>query len=88
MTKDENGNLLDNTLVLYGSSTSTNHDAVNYPLILAGGKNMGLKHGRYFKFDEHKKCFSDLFVSMQNALGIERDKFSDSRGNCNEIFMA
>ena len=85
-TKDEHGPLLNNTLVLYGSSTSTNHDAINYPTILAGGHHLGLKHGRYIKFDENKKCFSDLFVSMQNALGINTKKFSDSRTHCDEIF--
>lgn len=87
-SKDEHGSLLDNTLVLYGSSTSTNHDAVNCPIILAGGKNMGLKHGRYIKFDEKKTRLSDLYVSMQNALGIETDKFSDSRGSIDQIFQA
>lgn len=85
-SKDEYGSLLNNTLVLYGSATSTNHDAVNYPIILAGGHSMGLQHGRYLKFNENKKCFSDLFVSMLNALGISADKFSDSRGKCEGIF--
>jgi hypothetical protein len=41
------GSMLDNTLVLYGSASSAFHLSRNYPLILAGGKNMGLKHGRY-----------------------------------------
>lgn len=39
--------MLDNTLVLYGSASSAFHLSRNYPLILAGGKNMGLEHGRY-----------------------------------------
>ncbi|MCM8541887.1 MAG: DUF1552 domain-containing protein [Lentisphaeraceae bacterium] len=87
-SKDEHGSLLDNTLVLYGSSTSTNHDAVNCPIILAGAKNMGLKHGRYLKYDEKKTRLSDLYVSMQNALGIQSDKFSDSKGRIDDIFKA
>lgn len=41
------GSMLDNTLVLYGSASSAFHLSRNYPLILAGGKNMGLEHGRY-----------------------------------------
>ena len=41
------GSLLDNTLLLFGSASSAFHLSRNYPLILAGGKNMGLKHGRY-----------------------------------------
>ncbi len=41
------GTMLDNTLVLFGSASSAFHLSRNYPLILAGGKNMGLEHGRY-----------------------------------------
>lgn len=84
-TKGEHGSLLDNTLVLYGSSTSTNHDAVNCPIILAGGKNMGFKHGSYIKYNEKKTRLSDLYVTMLNGLGIQTDKFADSHSNCNEV---
>jgi hypothetical protein len=41
------GTMLDNTLILFGSASSAFHLSRNYPLILAGGKNMGLRHGRY-----------------------------------------
>ncbi len=41
------GTLLDNTLLLFGSASSAFHLSRNYPLILAGGRNMGLTHGRY-----------------------------------------
>ncbi|XZE34300.1 DUF1552 domain-containing protein [Pirellulaceae bacterium SH501] len=44
------GSMLDNTLVLFGSASSAFHLSRNYPLILAGGKNMGLQHGRYLNF--------------------------------------
>jgi hypothetical protein len=85
-TKDEHGSLLDNTLVFHGGSNSTYHNARNYPLILAGGRNMGLKHGRYLKFEEDKTYLSDLFVSMLAALKIPTEKFADSRGRIDEIF--
>jgi hypothetical protein len=41
------GNMLDNTLLLFGSASSAFHLSRNYPLILTGGKNMGFKHGQY-----------------------------------------
>ena len=41
------GTMLDNTLLLFGSASSAFHLSRNYPLILAGGKNMGMKHGHY-----------------------------------------
>jgi len=86
--KDQHGSLLDNTLVFYGSSNSTYHNARNYPLILAGGKNMGLKHGRYMKFDENKEILSNLFVSMLDALGVPNEGFADSNGSMGQIFKA
>lgn len=41
------GMMLDNSLVFYGSASSAFHLSRNYPLILAGGKNMGFQHGSY-----------------------------------------
>ncbi|MBM3960943.1 MAG: DUF1552 domain-containing protein [Planctomycetes bacterium] len=41
------GNMLDNTLVLFGSASSAFHLSRNYPLILLGGGNMGFAHGHY-----------------------------------------
>ena len=78
-TKDEYGSLLDNTQVLYGSACSTTHSANNLPLIVAGGKNMGLKHGAFTKFSE-KTPMSNLFVSMLNAAGVKKKSFKDSTG--------
>lgn len=77
--KDEFGSLLDNTQVLYGSSQSHTHNARNCPLVLAGGKNMGLKHGTYQRFPE-KVPMSNLFVSMAQSAGVNCTKFSDSTG--------
>ncbi len=41
------GTMLDNTLLLLGSASSAFHLSRNYPLILAGGKQMGFQHGQY-----------------------------------------
>lgn len=79
-TKDVHGSLLDNTLILYGSSCSTTHNARNCPLILAGGSKLGLQHGTYTKFEEKEERLSNLFVSMLNKLDIETESFSDSTG--------
>ena len=42
--------MLDNTVLLFGSASSAFHLSRNYPLILAGGKNMGFKHGQYLNY--------------------------------------
>ena len=41
------GSMLDNSLLLYGSASSAFHLSRNYPLVLAGGKNIGFRHGQY-----------------------------------------
>lgn len=87
-TPDTNGSLLDNTQILYGSACSNTHNARNYPLILAGGKNMGLKHGTYTTFDD-KTPLSNLFVKMLQSADVPVSQFADSNKhlhNMNTLF--
>lgn len=44
------GNMLDNTFAMHGSASSSFHLSRNYPIISAGGSNMGFDNGRYLKF--------------------------------------
>lgn len=44
-----NGNMLDNTFAMHGSASSSFHLSRNYPIISAGGKNLGFTNGRYLK---------------------------------------
>lgn len=83
----QEGSLLDNTLVYYGCSTSRTHQAVNYPLILAGGRNMGFAHGRCRRFDESSSRLSDLYVTILQQLGVEVDRFADSTGRLFEVLQ-
>lgn len=78
------GSLLDNTVVLYGCGTSKTHVGKNYPLIVAGGKNVGLKHGAFHKFEEERP-FSDLLLTLLQQLGVETDSFGDSENIVSEI---
>ena len=86
--KEGDASVLDRTVIMYGCGTSTTHLAKNYPLILAGGSKLGIKHGYFRKFDENKRRLSDMFVSMLNALGVPTEQFSDSTANLDEIFQA
>jgi hypothetical protein len=47
---DGNGTLLDNTFAMHGSASSSFHLSRNYPIISAGGQNLGFQNGRYLKF--------------------------------------
>lgn len=44
------GNMLDNTLLFFGSASSAFHLSRNYPLMLVGGKKMGFQHGQFLDF--------------------------------------
>ena len=44
------GSMLDHTLVLFGSASSAFHLSRNYPLVLAGGKKLGIRHGQYLQY--------------------------------------
>lgn len=76
--------LLDDSLVLYGSGTSTTHNARNYPLVLAGGKNLGLKHGRFIK-QPAERPLGDLFVTLMHRLDVPVQSFADNESEFTEL---
>ena len=82
--KEGNGTVLDNTCLLYGSSNSKTHNNTNYPLVLAGGRDMGYRHGQYLKF-ENDVPLSNLFVTIQKRMGAKADSFADSTGEMKEV---
>ena len=75
--QDTRGSVLDNTIVLYGSGASTTHKNTNLPTLVAGGANMGLKHGRHL---EGGGRMTDMFLSILRSMGIGEESFGDSRG--------
>jgi hypothetical protein len=86
-TPEGDGNMLDNTLCLWGSAhPHASHSGLNYPLQLAGGKNMGFKHGSLHEFVGDKKVpLANMFVTMLNALDVPVEKFADSSGSMTEL---
>ncbi|PHS03158.1 MAG: hypothetical protein COA78_18860 [Blastopirellula sp.] len=80
------GTVLDNTMVLYGSSNSQTHNNNNYPLILAGGNQLGLKHNQFLKYEDTVPM-TNLFVSMLNRLDVPTENFVDSTGELSELFV-
>lgn len=76
-TAEGDGNLLDHTIVLYGSSNSQTHRNANYPLLLSGGRKLGMKHGRMITADEQTPL-ANVYVTILNQLGIPTESFADS----------
>ncbi|MBT6153775.1 MAG: DUF1552 domain-containing protein [Planctomycetaceae bacterium] len=85
--KEGDGSLLDNSVVLYGSSNSNTHNNNNYPLVLAGGEQLGLEHGRFLKFGAEVPM-SNLFVTMLNCVGAKTNSFGDSTGSLDDLLHA
>ncbi|MDB4789443.1 DUF1552 domain-containing protein [Verrucomicrobiales bacterium] len=82
--QDNEGSVLDNTIVLYGSGASTTHKNTNLPTLLAGGARMGLKHGQFY---EGGGQMTDMYLSILHSMGIGEASFGDSRGTLgNSIF--
>ena len=82
--REGDSRLLDNTMALFGSATSTTHNARNYPTILAGGANMGLRHGRFFQHATERPL-GDLYVTMLKCYGIPADSFAENTSEFPEI---
>jgi hypothetical protein len=80
-TPDGDGNLLDHSLVLYGSSMSNGnqHDHDPLPVVLAGGASGQLNGGRHVTYAPHTPM-SNLLLTVLDKLGIQADKHGDSTG--------
>lgn len=83
-TREGDGNMLDNTLVLYGSGMNNGkgggHSSQNLPLLLAGGRKLGIRQGQHLQFEVDSTPMSNLLLSMLQAVGVEQDAFRDSSG--------
>jgi hypothetical protein len=70
-TKDLNGKpLIGSTMALFGSGMSYGHSHgnANLPLVLAGGSDLGLKHGSHLDFNKAAAGFEGYAVSAEGAL--------------------
>jgi len=69
--------LLDNTLLLFGSTMmdGDKHDANKLPLILCGGRSAGVKPGRiveYEKLEDRRLC--NLYLDLLQRMGYDETK--------------
>ena len=86
-TKEGDASMLDRCLVFQGAATSRVHDNTNFPLILAGGKQMGHKAGQFVTYNEQENNLANLFVRVANAMDVPMETFGDSTGiPMNELF--
>ena len=85
-TPEGDGSMLDNTIIYYGTSNSKTHVNRNYPLLIAGGSNLGIRHCGYHNFlTTGKQPLCNLYLTFLQSLGVSAKSFSDSTGIIKEI---
>lgn len=84
-TQEGEGNMLDHTLVMFGSGMNSGkggeHSPKNLPLLIAGGHKLGLKHGQHLAFNVEKHPpLSNVLLTLTQAMGVNAERFSDAKG--------
>jgi len=84
-TKEGNGSLLDNSLVLAGASLAdpNKHDHRALPVIVVGGLIKGNRHVEV----EKDTPMTNMMLSLMDTLGVHHDKIGDSTGRLS-VFAA
>jgi len=85
-TREGDGSLLDNSLILYGSGMGDPnvHDHVNLPILVAGN-GAGTPNGaRHIKYDKPTPL-ANLHLTLLERVGVRMDAFADSKGRVDEL---
>ncbi len=85
-TPDGEGNLLDHSLILYGSgmSNSNVHNHSPLPIVVAGGAAGKMKGGRHLKYPENTPM-SNLLLSILEKAGVPQQSVGDSTGPLTDL---
>jgi hypothetical protein len=80
-TKDGDGSLLDQMLMIYGSgmSDSNAHSPVNVPVLLLGGAAGQLQGNRHLKFTQDAPL-ANLMLTVAEKMGVPLDRLGNSTG--------
>jgi len=80
------GSMLDSTLFLYGTgiSDSNTHFHDDLPIALVGGKNAGIRGGRYIRYPADTPL-ANLHVTILEKLGVPVEAFGDSTGRLDRL---
>jgi hypothetical protein len=78
---DGDGNLLDQTVVLYGSGMSdgNTHNNFNVPVVLVGGRDQQIKGDRHLRYPKGTPL-ANLQLTLMLKFGVHAERFGDSSG--------
>jgi hypothetical protein len=85
-TPDGEGNLLDHSIIVYGSGTAdgnrhTHHDL---PVLVAGGGAGRIKGGRHLRYPTETPL-NNLYLNLLEKAGVHTGNFGDSTGHLTDI---
>ena len=85
-TKEGEGSLLDNCMIVYGGGISDpdRHSHDDLPVILAGGGGGTLQNGRHLRLNDGAPM-CNLYLSLLDRMGMKNDRFGDSTGRLGVI---
>ncbi len=85
-TPDGDGTLLDHTLLLYGSSIRDGnvHDHHDLPLVLIGGKSVGVTGGRHLVY-KPETPMNNLLMTMLDKAGVPAETLGDATGEIDQL---
>lgn len=80
-TPDGDGSLLDHSMIVYGSGLSDGnlHEHYDLPVLLVGGGSGQIQGGSHLKYPRDTPM-ANLFLTLLDKLGIQRERFGDSTG--------
>jgi hypothetical protein len=89
-TPEGDGVMLDRTIVVYGSGMNSGkggeHSPFDLPLLIAGGRALGLHHGSHHRFEASASPpLSNVWLTLARKMGLSLARFSDASGSLKEL---
>jgi len=84
-TREQGETMLDRTIVVFGSGMNSGeggeHSPKNLPLVVAGGRALGLQHNQHLAHDiAAHPPLTNVLLTVAQAMGVESDQFADATG--------
>ena len=85
-TPDGDGNLLDHSMIVYGSSLSdgNTHTHEDLPVLLAGGGAGQIRGGRHLRYPKETPM-ANLLLTLLDRMGVPAEKVGDSTGKVEHL---
>jgi hypothetical protein len=83
--REGDGTLLDNCMVVYGSSISDGnvHSHVDLPVVVVGRGGGSLRTGQHVRYPETP--MTNLYLSLLDRMGVATEKLGDSNGRLDHL---